>query len=214
MSKHTYEIAVTPRTEQGTSAARRARHKGLVPAIIYSKGKPGEMIYVKASEWEAIARHDISLIALKGEGIDKLAVIREVQINHLKNQFVHIDFNEVIRGEKTTSAVAVHAKAGDVPAGVSAGGILQQVMHELEIVCLPKDMPEFIEVSVAGIELGAALLVKDLVMPEGVTAHADPEAIVFHVMQPKLQEEAPAEGAAAEPAVVEKKKKEKEEAKG
>ncbi len=211
MSKHTYEIAVTPRTEKGSAAARRGRNQGLVPAIIYAKGKPGEAIYVKASDWEAISRHDVSLIALKGEGIDKLAVIKEVQINHLKDYYVHIDFNEVIRGEKATSLIAVHAKHGEIPVGVSQGGVLSQAMHELEVTCLPQDMPENLEVSIAGIELGSSLHVKDIVLPQGVTTHADPEAIVFHVMQPKLQEEA-AEAAANEPAVVEKKKKEKEQA--
>lgn len=212
MSKHTYEIAVTPRTEQGTSAARRARKKGLVPAVIYAKGKPGEMIYVKASEWETIARHDISMINLKGEGIDKQAVIREVQINHLKNHYIHIDFNEVIRGEKATSSVAVHPRHGSVPAGAGEGGILQQEIHELEVTCLPADMPEFIEVDISGLGLGDALMIKDLVLPAGVEIHADPEAVVFHVIQPKLQEEEvkAEEPAAAEPEVVEKKKKDQE----
>lgn len=212
MSKHTYEIAVIPKTEKGSSAVRRARAQGLVPAIIYSKGKPGDMVYVKASDWEAIARHDISLISLKGEGIDKLAVIREVQINHLKNQFIHIDFNEVVRGEKATSSVAVHPRPGDVPVGVGEGGILQQAIHEIEIVCLPTDMPEAIEVEIGKLGLGDVLTVKDLVLPPGVETNADPEAIVFHVMQPKLHGEAEAEegaAAAAEPEVVEKKKKEK-----
>lgn len=208
MSKHTYEIAVTPRAENGTAAARRARTQGLVPAVIYSKGKAGEMIFVKASDWEAISRHDISIIQLKGEGIDKLAVIKEVQINHLKSQFVHIDFNEVNRNEKASSAVAIHAKMGEIAAGVAAGGVLQQVLHEIVVSCLPTDMPESIEVSLANLELGKTLLVKDLVLPAGVETALDPEAIVFHVALPKLQDAAAAE--AAEPAVVEKKKKEKE----
>lgn len=210
MSKHMYEIVVTPRNEKGSTAARRSRCQGLIPAIIYAKGKPGEMIYVKASDWEAISRRDISLLALKGEGIDKLAVIKEVQINHLKNQFVHIDFNEVVRGEKATSMIAVHVKPGDVPVGVTQGGVLNQSMHELEVVCLPKDMPERLEVPVADLEIGASLLVKDIVLPEGVETNVDPETAVFNIMQPKIQEEEAAEE--AEPEVVEKKKKEKDEA--
>jgi large subunit ribosomal protein L25 len=209
MSKHTYEVAVIPRTEKGTSAVRRARTKGLIPAVIYSKGNTGEMVYVKASEWEATTRHDINLLNLKGEGIDKLAVLREVQINHLKNQYVHIDFNEVHRGEKATSSVAVRPRLGDIPAGVNDGGILQQDIHELEIICLPTDMPDTIEVAIAGLGIGESLLIKDLELPAGVETHADPEAVVFHIMQPKLQE-ATAEESAAEPAVVEKKKKEQD----
>lgn len=210
MSNKTSQIAATLRTEKGSGAARRARAKGLVPAVIYSNGKSGETLYVNASEWAALSRQGVGLVELKGDGIDKLAFVKEVQINHMKNQYIHIDFNEVIRGQKAHGTVVVHAKPGSVPAGVAHGGVLQQLLHEIHIVCLPKNMPTSIEVAVEALEVGGSLLVKDLILPEGVEADGHLDAVVFHVVHQKLEAEAAAPEAAPEPAVVAKKKKEEE----
>lgn len=208
MSKKTYEIAVTPRSEKGSSAVRRARKTGLVPAVIYSKGKPGEMIYVKASAWQAAARHDVNLIALKGEGIDKLAAVKEVQFNTMKNSFIHIDFNEVASGEKMHGIVLIHAKYGDIPAGTANGGVLEQDLHELEVRCFPQDLPESIEVSVAALEIGDKITVQDLKLPAEIEAMADAGAVVFHLHQPRIKAETDSETPVEEPKAVEKKKKE------
>lgn len=188
MSKNTYEIAVEPRIETGSSAVRRARKKGLVPAVIYSKGNPGETVYVKASAWQMASRHGANLLQLKGDGIDKLAAVKEVQFNAMKNTFIHIDFNEVVRGEKMVGTILIHPKHGEVPAGAANDGILQQELHELDVRCLPKDLPEFVEVSIAALEIGDRLTVADLVLPEGVKAVIEGDTIVFSVQPPRVEE--------------------------
>lgn len=188
MSKNTYEIAVVPRTEKGSSAVRRARKKGLVPAVIYSKGAPGLTVYVESSAWQAATRHDANLLQLKGEGIDKLAAVKEVQFNTLKNAFIHIDFNEVIRGEKMVGTILVYPKPGQTHAGAAEDGILQQELHELDVRCLPKDFPEHIEVSIAALEIGDRITVAELELPEGVKALIDGETTVFSVQPPRLEE--------------------------
>jgi large subunit ribosomal protein L25 len=200
MSTTTHEIAAKPRSEFGKNASRRARRAGLVPAVVYSKGQEGSAIYVDAREWAALCNSDFNLVTLV-DGKKKTAVlVKEVQVNYLKNEYIHIDFQEVAMNEAITASVAVHAAPGD-PAGFAQGGLLEQQMHEIEVSSLPSALPESIAVDVSGLELDQHLLVKDIVLPEGVTAVTDGDHIVFTVMQPAAA--ASAEAAEAEEATAE-----------
>jgi large subunit ribosomal protein L25 len=183
MSTTTHEIAVKPRSEFGRNASRRARKAGLVPAVVYSKGQEGKAIYVDAREWAALCNSDFNLVTLIDGKSKTSALVKEVQVNYLKNEYIHIDFQEVAMNEAITASVAVHAAPGD-PVGLSQGGLLEQQMHEIEVSSLPAALPESIAVDVSGLELDQHLLVKDIVLPEGVTAVTDGDHIVFTVMQP------------------------------
>ena len=207
MSKVNNEIAVQDRKEFGKCASRRSRKSGMIPAVIYSKGKEAKAIMVDADAWKVLAGHHVQMVT-RVDGANKTAaLVKEVQFNHLKNYVQHIDFLEVDLNADVTALVPVHAH-GDC-LGVSRGGILEFELHEIEVVCHPDHLPEFIAAEVTSLDVGDSLHVKDLAMPEGVRTDLDPEAVVAHVVRPKEEAEAPAE-AAAEPEAIKEKKPEAE----
>ena len=207
MSKVNNEIAVQDRKEFGKCASRRSRKSGMIPAVIYSKGKEEKAIMVDADAWKVLAGHHVQMVTLVDGANKTAALVKEVQFNHLKNYVQHIDFLEVDLNADVTALVPVHAH-GDC-LGVSRGGILEFELHEIEVVCHPDHLPEFIAAEVTSLDVGDSLHVKDLAMPEGVRTDLDPEAVVAHVVRPKEEAEAPAE-AAAEPEAIKEKKPEAE----
>lgn len=207
MSKVNNEIAVQDRKEFGKCASRRSRKSGMIPAVIYSKGKEAKAIMVDADAWKVLAGHHVQMVTLIDGANKTAALVKEVQFNHLKNYVQHIDFLEVDLNADVTALVPVHAH-GDC-LGVSRGGILEFELHEIEVVCHPDHLPEFIAAEVTSLDVGDSLHVKDLAMPEGVRTDLDPEAVVAHVVRPKEEAEAPAE-AAAEPEAIKEKKPEAE----
>ena len=207
MSKVNNEIAVQDRKEFGKGASRRSRKSGMIPAVIYSKGKEAKAIMVDADAWKVLAGHHVQMVTLVDGANKTAALVKEVQFNHLKNYVQHIDFLEVDLNADVTALVPVHAH-GDC-LGVSRGGILEFELHEIEVVCHPDHLPEFIAAEVTSLDVGDSLHVKDLAMPEGVRTDLDPEAVVAHVVRPKEEAEAPAE-AAAEPEAIKEKKPEAE----
>ena len=207
MSKVNNEIAVQDRKEFGKCASRRSRKSGMIPAVIYSKGKEAKAIMVDADAWKVLAGHHVQMVTLVDGANKTAALVKEVQFNHLKNYVQHIDFLEVDLNADVTALVPVHAH-GDC-LGVSRGGILEFELHEIEVVCHPDHLPDFIAAEVTSLDVGDSLHVKDLAMPEGVRTDLDPEAVVAHVVRPKEEAEAPAE-AAAEPEAIKEKKPEAE----
>ena len=207
MSKVNNEIAVQDRKEFGKCASRRSRKSGMIPAVIYSKGKEAKAIMVDADAWKVLAGHHVQMVTLVDGANKTAALVKEVQFNHLKNYVQHIDFLEVDLNADVTALVPVHAH-GDC-LGVSRGGILEFELHEIEVVCHPDHLPEFIAAEVTSLDVGDSLHVKDLALPEGVRTDLDPEAVVAHVVRPKEEAEAPAE-AAAEPEAIKEKKPEAE----
>ena len=207
MSKVNNEIAVQDRKEFGKCASRRSRKSGMIPAVIYSKGKEAKAIMVDADAWKVLSGHHVQMVTLVDGANKTAALVTEVQFNHLKNYVQHIDFLEVDLNADVTALVPVHAH-GDC-LGVSRGGILEFELHEIEVVCHPDHLPEFIAAEVTSLDVGDSLHVKDLAMPEGVRTDLDPEAVVAHVVRPKEEAEAPAE-AAAEPEAIKEKKPEAE----
>ncbi len=182
------DIEVKSRDESGTGAVRRARKEGLVPAVLYSRGKESRLLYVDANAWKILANHDHGLLKLI-EGKKKTTVlVKEIQSSALKNQVLHIDFQEVKMDEKIHTTVPVYALPGE-PVGLSEGGILEQPLHELEVLCLPADLPQSIEVNITGLGLEENLTVADLELPKGVQALTESEHVVFHVLKQSVEEE-------------------------
>ena len=206
----TKQIKVAARAEFGNNAARRMRRAGSIPAIVYGNKQEPQAITVNADEWSAFsARHGAQLVSLLLDGKEIPALVKEVQFNYLKNYVVHIDFQAVDLNAEISSAVPIHA-FGDCR-GAAHGGILEQELHELPVICRPADLPEAIKVDVTNLEIGDALTVADLEMPAGVKADADPETVVFHVarQQEEKEPEAGAEGeGAAEPEAINEQKAE------
>ena len=212
MSKETPQIKVEARTVFGDNASRRLRKSGLIPAIIYGNGKAPRPVSVDSDAWCAFsARHASQMVTLLEDGKEVPALIKEVQYNHLKNYFVHIDFQEVNLDTEISASVPLHAHGESY--GAAHGGILEQDLHELPVLCRPRDLPDAIRVDVTELKIGDTLTVAQLVLPAGVKADVPEDTLVFHVVRPQEEEEveaAPVEGeaAATEPEAINEKKTE------
>lgn len=209
------------RTETGKRVAKDLRAKGLVPANVYRAGEGATSIQLPIGEL-AEALHTKAgenvLITLKVSGgksaiKDKTVLIKEIQREPIRDGILHVDFNEISLTETLKINVPLSSKGE--PVGVKVdGGVLEHIMWEVQVECLPTDIPEKIEIDVSNLKMGESLHVKDIVLPEGVKILNDPELITMIVKAPKVEvpkEEVAAEGA-AEPELIRKKKEEEEAA--
>ena len=181
-------INAIDRTEIGSAAARRLRKgEGKIPAVVYGLGKETLKIAIDKKEWRAL-NSDIQVIKVKvGKKRALNALVKDVQHDYLADTTLHIDLLEIDMNEAIIATVSVHSHG--TPAGTSEGGILTQVLHEVEVSCLPDALPESIEVEVAELGMDEAIYVKDLILPEKVEVLTDSETLVMHVALPKIQEE-------------------------
>ena len=167
-------IAVTayPRTLQGTSASRRLRIAGRVPGIIYGADQPVQKIELDQA---AVLRHlklevfHTSVLDVTVDGVKTQALLRDFQMHPFKPIALHVDFQRVDKNKKIHMKVPLHFVNADICVGVKAGGgVVQHIINELEILCLPADLPEFIEVDVTNLQVAHSMHVNDLVFPKGV----------------------------------------------
>ena len=182
------------------------RREGLVPAVIYGKSEPNQNIKVNAKEFAALLKDSASehiLVDLDLEGSKKLALLQDVQHDPLSGAFLHADFHAVSATETVHAVVRVEPK-GDAP-GLKLGGLLEILIHELTVACLPEDLPEVIEVDVSSLGLGQAVHVGEISLPKGVKCEMDPSLVVALVTEPKVAVES-TEGGSAEPEVLREKK--------
>ncbi len=206
------------RKDTGKGAARSMRRSGSIPAVIYRENK-ATPLKLDAHELHKFIKDtsgDQVLVNLKFDGGDKLALLKDFQMDPVAGDLLHADFFEVSMQEKVK--VAVHVSTVGEPIGVKRDkGIPQYSLREIEVECLPGDIPGHLELDISGLEIGSSLHVMDLDLPQGITLLTDPDEMIVTVMAPKLEEEVvPEEEAvagAAEPEVAEKGKKEEEEKK-
>ena len=208
-------LAAQKREGRGTRAAERLRKQGRVPAVVYGHKEATVSVSLARDELLAALRHGARVVDLKTDGTAETALIREVQWDHLGKEVLHVDFARVGKDERIHVAVRVELRG--IAPGVTAGGVLDQPLHAIEVECLAIRIPESIRVPVGELQMDGTIHVRDLHLPEGVTALTDPDAVVVHVA-PKLVEPeaapaaAPAAGA-AEPEVIGRKAGEEEETK-
>lgn len=212
MAKVKHVLNVQARTAGGTGDARRLRKTGLIPAIVYGKGVEPKCISVNATEWQLLSRNELNILSLVEDGKETLVLLKEVQHDPIRNRTRHLDFQAIRMDQKIKAHVAVRPGHA-LPAGASAGGLLEQNLHEIEVESLPQDLPEEIIVDVSGMNLGDMIHVGDIPMPEGVEAVTHAEIVVFTEVDESAaeaeEEAAPAEGEeAAEPEVIAEKKTE------
>jgi len=199
----TIEINATNRKAQGTGASRRLRNAGRVPGVVYGVGDVNLIdmdhndLYHKL---RAEAFH-ASILTLNLEGKKEKVLLRDFVMHPFRQQVQHIDFQRVDENKKMHIKVPLHFLNEEIAPGVkTGGGKISHVIHELDITCLPKDLPAFIEVDLGKMELGHSVHVADLKLPAGVeiAAHGTHtgEAVVATVQVPRGAVEA----AAAEPA--------------
>jgi large subunit ribosomal protein L25 len=208
-------LAAELRSETGKGAARKLRAAGRVPAVIYGHNREAQGLSVNARELGRLLEHiaaGSTVIELTLDGASPRTLIREIQRHPLKRNILHVDFQELVAGEKV--AVACPLVFVGTPVGVrEQGGLAEELMREIQISVDPANMPNHIDVDVANVTIGHPLHVGDLKLPEGVTALEDPSATVFAVAAPRTHEEtvvAPDTTAPTEPEVIRAKKPEEE----
>jgi large subunit ribosomal protein L25 len=191
------------RTGRGSALARKLRRQGMVPAVLYGHKEATVSLSIPAGELVKALRHGVRILDLKTDGKIEKALIREAQWDYLGTELLHVDFARVSADERVQVTVPIEIRG--VAPGIAAGGVLDQPIHNLLVECLAVALPESIRVNVGELQLGQAIHVKDLKLPEGVKALADPEALVVHVTmkqaEPEAGQELPGEGA-AEPEVI------------
>lgn len=212
-------VSAEKRTEKGKNVNRRLRVAGRIPGVVYGgKGEPMP-VAVSPKEIGAVLRSasgENTLFDLDLGGSRRKVILKEYQVEPIKGRLLHADFYEVALDKPLE--VKVHVEITGTPTGVKVqGGILDFVTRELEIECLPTDIPEKISLDVSGLELGKHIRVSDLQISDKITVLTDPEVVIVHVVAPRAEEAAPAaEGAEAaapgsEPEVIKKGKTEGED---
>lgn len=207
-------LVTQPRDGRGTRAARRLRRQGLIPAVIYGHKEATISVALPEEELGKAIRQGVHVVDLQSDGNVQKVLIRDVQWDHLGKELMHVDFTRVAADERVVVTVPVEIR-GTAP-GISEGGVLDQPIHSLSVECPVVSVPESIRVNVGELQLGQALHVKDLVLPPGVKAMADPETIVVHVAVKQMEAEPVAAAAVvpeqAEPEVIGRQKAAEEEA--
>jgi len=211
------------RTETRKIQVKKLRNSGLVPAVCYANGKDAVTLKVNSKELYHVIHTKAGenvLITLKIAGgktqKEKTVLIKELQVDPLKGHVIHVDFNEISLTKEIQVKVPVMTK-GEAKNVTKEGGIVEHIIWEIEVECLPTSIPEKIQVDISEMSIGDTIHVKDLPIPEGVKVLNDPELVVFNGKPPVKEEEVeavPGEEEAAEPEVIAKGKKIDEEAEG
>ncbi len=207
----TAQLSAQPRSETGKGVARSLRRAGSVPAVIYGHGRDPQPLAVDARELERLLDHIVAestVIELAYDGRTSRTLIREIQRHPLRRAIVHVDFQELVAGEKVIVSIPVVLVG--TPEGVRlSGGVMNQVLSELEIRVDPSNIPNHIDVDISKLTIGHSIHVSDLSVPGGVEILEDAEATVAVLAAPKTEAApVPVEGADApsEPEVIRKAK--------
>jgi large subunit ribosomal protein L25 len=211
------KLAAERREAIGRSAVRKLKSRGVVPAVVYGgKDKPEPL---------QVSRRDISLILshasgenilveleINGEKAGRMAMVQEVQHSPVGGDILHVDFHAVSMDEKVEADVPLEP-TGTANGVKNFGGLLEQSLRVLAVECLPRDLPDIITVDVSELNIGDSIHVRDIKLPDGVTANVQADLTVFSVLAPIVEEEVVAEAeVAAGPEVIKERKEEGEAA--
>ena len=211
------QLSAKARDNGGKGVARKLRREGRIPAVVYGHGRDPQALSIATRELERLLDHisaESTVIDLDIDGKGSRTLIREIQRHPFKRQILHVDFQELVAGEKITVNIPVILVG--VPDGVRMdGGVLDQVMREIEVEVDPSNIPNHIDVDVTKLTIGTSIHVGDITLPEGVESMADDDATICVVSAPRAAvEETAAEAeaeAVAEPEVIRAKKPEEDE---
>ncbi len=207
-----FELSAEPRNDQGKGASRRLRHSGKVPAILYGAHAEPTRLALEHHKLLALVSDEkfySSIISISVGTQKQPVIVKDVQMHPARNAIVHVDLQRVLENEKIRLHVPIHFKGEAAAPGVKTqGGVVSHHMADMEVVCLPKDLPEYIELDLSGMNLNDSLYLNEIKVPAGVTisalAHgANPPVVSIHaprVAEPEPTAEAeaaPAEGAVA-----------------
>jgi large subunit ribosomal protein L25 len=215
----TASLNASIRSERGTGVARKLRQAGQVPAIIYGHGREPQSLALNTREVErllATISAGSTVIELNMSGSTARTLIGEIQRHPFKRSILHIDFQELVAGEKVTVSVPLRF-TGTADGVRNSGGILEETMHQVHVRVDPSSIPDHIDVDVTPLTIGHSFHIRDLTLPEGVTILDDAGATVCVCTAPKAVTEEAAPGTegttetVAEPELIRKPKEEGEE---
>ncbi len=201
----TIEISATKRQVQGTGASRRLRKANLVPGIVYGAGEATMIELDHNTLYYALRKEAFhaSILSLDMDGKKESVLLRDFQMHPFRQQVQHIDFQRVDAKKKVHIKVPLHFINGEIAPGVKVGGgKITHVLNELDVVCLPSDLPAHIEIDLGSLELGHSVHIADIKLPKGVELahHHHASDAVATVQVPRGAVEAAADAAAAEAA--------------
>lgn len=195
------DLQAEPRTQAGSGAVNRLRKAGTIPAALYGRKVKPSAIQVHGKTFSKLLEGSASdniLVSLKlAGGQEQLALVQEVQHDYLRGGILHVDFHAVAADEEIHANVPV-AIIGEAK-GAKLGGMVEAIHHEIEVRCLPKDLPESIEIDVTSLEVGKGIHVGEITFPEGVTPRLGADVVIVMCEEPKVEAE-PEPAAAAAPA--------------
>ncbi len=194
--KISFELDAEFREDQGKGASRRLRHLGKVPAILYGGKRDARALLVDHTRLAQLMDNErfySTIVGLKVGSQQQAAVLKDVQRHPYKNRIMHIDFQRVLEDEKIRMRIPLHFKGGAESKGVKEqGGVLSHVRNDVEVTSLPKDLPEFVEVDVSGLEINQVVRLSDLKLPAGVELVdllAKRDGPVASIHMPRVEEE-------------------------
>lgn len=223
--KENFVVNAEPRADQGKGASRRLRREGKVPAIVYGGSDQPVSLAVSGNEMfkhlkvEAFYSH---LLTLKVGEQSQQVVLKDLQRHPVTGYAIHVDFQRVLADKALRMHVPLHFKGADIAPGVkTGGGIVEHQLNQVEVECLPRDLPEYIEVDLSALNVNESVHLSQLKLPEGVALvqlkHGNDQSVAsVHLPRAAVEEEvapaaeaAPAEGAAAAAPAADAKKDEK-----
>ncbi len=197
-----FQVNVTTRTDTGKAASRRMRHAKQIPAVVYGTGKDVEMLSIDHDEFrhqlEVEAFHNSIIKLVNGKRTEQV-ILREVQMHPYKPLVMHVDFQRISATDKIHMSIPFHFVGDDKAPGVrQEGGIVSHLMNEVDVVCLPGDLPEYVEVDVSAMQLNESIHLSEIALPEGVEYTHPPEGEADHavvsILMPKVAAEEAEEG--------------------
>ena len=195
-----FDLIADIREDQGKGASRRLRHQGKVPAIIYGAGRPPRpLVFDHNRVIQQLANESFysSILNIKVGENSQAAILKDVQRHPAKPIVMHMDFQRIVEDEEIKMLVPIHFVGEDVAPGVkTGGGSVSHLITEVEVVCLPKHLPEYLDIDVSELELDAMLKMSDIPLPEGVSIpalaqgeDADRPVVSIHVIKEVVIEE-------------------------
>jgi len=207
-------LKTKPRSEFGSVSARRLRQQGLLPALVYGHKEQTLTVVLPREEVEKVIKRGIRIVTIEAGGKTETARFRELQWDNIGKEILHVDFMRVSKDERIVVPIRIELRG--IAPGIGEGGVIDQPMHDLQVECPALEIPEYVRVQVDTLHVDDAIHVKDLKLPPGVVAKADPDAVVVIVKPKKEEVVAPAPAAAteetAEPEVIKKAAPVEEEA--
>lgn len=198
MSHAVFEIDAQTRSNVGKGASRRLRRNlNLVPAIVYGLGKPVATVTISHNALLKATQHEVffsSILTVKVDGKAEKVVLKDMQRHPVRELILHVDFLRINESEEMTMYIPIHFLNEEKSPGIKSIGIPSYTMNEIEIKCLPGNLPEAINVDVSELEVGAALHISNIKLPAGVKlVHAiDDDAhdhLIFSIHEPRAEEE-------------------------